>query len=149
MGHIPIPRLTWPNGELDGYTGFCTYHGAGCFEGMAAGPAISGRLGQLGETIPDDHPIWELEAGYLAAGLASIVLALSPRRIVLGGGVMQRSDVLERTRRRLRETLAGYVASPLITGDQVDYLVAPKYGQDAGLVGAFALAEAAHEVAER
>jgi len=149
MGHIPIPRLTWPNGELDGYTGFCTYHGAGCFEGMAAGPAISGRLGQLGETIPDDHPIWELEAGYLAAGLASIVLALSPRRIVLGGGVMQRSDVLERTRRRLRETLAGYVASQLITGDQVDYLVAPKYGQDAGLVGAFALAEAAYGVAGR
>ena len=60
-----------------------------------------------------------------------------------------RSDVLARTRRRLRETLAGYVASPQITGDLVGYLVAPKYGQDAGLVGAFALAEAAHEVAGR
>lgn len=143
MGHIPIPRLNWPDGHPDTYLGFCTYHGASCFEGLAAGPAISGRAGRPGETIPDDDPIWELEAGYLALGLASIVLALSPRRIIIGGGVLQRSDVLDRTRRRLRETLAGYVSRPEILGNQETYLVAPRFGQDAGLIGALALAQSA------
>lgn len=143
IGHLPIPRITWPDGRPDDYVGACAYHGGGCFEGLASGPAIGARAGRPAESIPNDDPIWELEAGYLALGLASVVLSLSPRRIVVGGGVMHRGDVLRRTRERLRDVLAGYVGRPEVTVPNETYVVPPRFGQDAGLVGAIALAEAA------
>ena len=143
IGHLPIPRIAWPDGRQDDYTGACSYHGGGCFEGLASGPAVGARAGRPAEEIPDDDPIWELEAGYLALGLATVVLALSPRRIVIGGGVMNRGNVLHRTRERLRDVLAGYVGRPEVTLSNDAYVVAPRFGQDAGLVGAIALAEAA------
>ena len=37
--------------------------------------------------LPDDHPAWELEARYLAFGLANFACTLSPARILVGGGV--------------------------------------------------------------
>lgn len=143
IGHLPIPRIAWPDGRMDDYAGACSYHGGGCFEGLASGPAVGARAGRPAEEIPDDDLIWELEAGYLAVGLASIVLALSPRRIVVGGGVLHRGNVLNRTRERLRDVLAGYVGRPEVTLPNDAYVVAPRFGQDAGLVGAIALAEAA------
>ena len=54
-----------------------------------------------------------------------------------------RSNVLNRTRERLRDVLAGYVGRPEVTLPNDAYVVAPRFGQDAGLVGAIALAEAA------
>jgi fructokinase len=67
MGHLLIPRR-----DDDDFPGVCPFHGS-CFEGMASGPALEGRWGQPAETLPDDHPAWELEAHYLALGLANIV----------------------------------------------------------------------------
>jgi fructokinase len=66
MGHIRLPRH--PD---DDYPGACPFHGD-CFEGMAAGPALEGRWGQRGETLPTDHPAWEIEAHYLAMGNESL-----------------------------------------------------------------------------
>ena len=63
MGHVRIPH-DW---EADPYPGCCLYHGD-CLEGLAAGPALEGRWGQRGETLPPGHPAWELEAHYLAGG---------------------------------------------------------------------------------
>jgi fructokinase len=143
IGHLPIPRIQWPDGRLDDFPGVCAYHGGRCFEGLASGPAVGARAGLPAEDVPDDDPIWELEAGYLAVGLATVVCALSPRRIVVGGGVMHRGDVLRRTRERLRDVLAGYVGRQEVTVPNRDYIVAPHFGQEAGLIGALALAEAA------
>jgi fructokinase len=143
IGHLPIPRIAWPDGRPDEYEGACSYHRGGCFEGLASGPAVGARAGRPAEDIPDDDPIWELEAGYLALGLATVVLALSPRRIVVGGGVMHRGNVLHRTRERLRDVLAGYVGRAEVTEPNDHYVVAPRFGQEAGLIGAIALAEAA------
>jgi fructokinase len=140
MGHIPVPRLTWLDGTPDAYEGFCPFHG-GCLEGLAAGPALLARLGAPAETVGADHPIWELEAGYLAEALAAYTLILSPQRIVLGGGVLQQGHLLDRVRRRLREVLNGYVQRPELLDAVDEYVVAPRFGQDAGLMGAFALAQ--------
>jgi fructokinase len=148
IGHLPIPRLPLSDGRLDDFPGVCAYHGGLCFEGLASGPAVGARAGRPAEDVPDDDPLWELEAGYLAVGLATIVCTLSPRRIVVGGGVMHRGDVLRRTRERLRDVLAGYVGRPEVTVPNGEYVVAPHFGQDAGLIGAIALAEAA-EAASR
>lgn len=133
MGHIRIPH-DW---ERDSFPGVCPYHGD-CLEGLASGPAIAARWGQEGEALPADHPAWELEADYLALGLVDLICALSPQRIILGGGVMRAPSLLERVRRRVLALLGDYVA-PLAAGVD-DYIVLPALGDRAGVLGAVALA---------
>jgi fructokinase len=135
MGHMRVPRD--PN---DGYLGCCAYHGD-CREGLACGPAIRQRWGALPEELPDDHPAWELEARYLASGLANIVLTLSPSRIVIGGGVMRRSVLLPLVRQGLLAQLANYVQASALVDDIDSYVIPPALGDRAGVLGAIALAE--------
>jgi fructokinase len=136
MGHIRIPH----DRDMDPYTGFCPYHGD-CLEGLAAGPAVEGRWGQRGETLPEDHPAWLLEADYLAFGLVNIICILSPQRIILGGGVMQQRQLFPLVRRRVRELLNGYIPVPAILDQIDDYIVPPGLGDRAGVLGAIALAQ--------
>jgi fructokinase len=117
----------------------CPHHGD-CWEGLASAPALAARWGQDPASLPDAHPAWELEADYLALGLANVVLVLSPERIVLGGGVMARANLMPTVRRKLGEVLGGYVASPALTDGLERYLVAPALGERAGVLGAMALA---------
>jgi fructokinase len=142
MGHILLPRLTWPDGRPDDFPGVCPFHGA-CFEGLASGPALQARLGFPAEAAGAEHPIWDLEVGYLASALATLALVLSPQRIVLGGGVMQQGHLLARVQQRLPQVLAGYLKRDEVQSSVDRYVVAPRFGQDAGLIGAFALAETA------
>ncbi len=134
MGHMLVPH-----DPDDGFAGCCPYHGD-CLEGLASGPAIRQRWDAPPEELPDDHPAWELEAGYLAAGLANLVLALSPRRIVLGGGVMSRSVLYPLVRQGLLDRLAGYVQAPPLIDDIDGYVVPPALGAHAGVLGTIALA---------
>ena len=60
----------------DPYPGGCPFHGD-CWEGLASGPAMAARWGRPGAELGADHPGWDLEAGYVAAGLANIALVLS------------------------------------------------------------------------
>jgi fructokinase len=66
---------------------------------------------------------------------------LSPKRIVLGGGVMQQPELLSRVRRRVVELLAGYVRAPAIVQEIERYIVPPALGGRAGVIGALALAQ--------
>lgn len=138
MGHVRIPH----DRESDPFEGFCPYHGD-CFEGLAAGPAIELRWGIPGESLPEDHPAWALEAEYLAAGIANIVLVLSPQRVVVGGGVMEQRHLFPMIRERVVELLHGYGVTEEIVNDIDDYIVPPALGDDSGIAGAFALAEMA------
>lgn len=144
MGHIPVPRQVWPDGSLDSFAGVCPFHGD-CLEGLASGPALGKRLGAPLENAPAGHAIWDLAAAYLAHALATYTLVLMPRRIVIGGGVVQGPALLARIQARLRSVLNGYVVRSEITDSIEQYVVAPHFGQDAGLAGAFALAVAAHQ----
>lgn len=137
MGHVPMPRLALPDGTLDPFDGACPFHRR-CLEGLVSGPAIAQRTGTHAHELGDDDPVWELVAGYLALGMATLTLVLSPERIVMGGGVMRRARLLERVRVALRRSLAGYVPRDVIATD--DFLVAPALGEDAGLEGAFLIA---------
>jgi fructokinase len=128
MGHIRVPH----DRAADPFEGCCPFHG-NCLEGLASGPAIAARWGMRGEALPDDHPAWALEAEYLAHGLASLSCILSPDRILLGGGVMQRKHLFPRIRARVCELLAGYVRMPGI--------LPPALGADAGILGAISLAK--------
>ena len=136
MGHIRIPH-DW---QRDPYKGYCSYHGD-CFEGLACGPAMNERWGQPAETLPADHPAWELEADYLALALVNFVCIVSPRKIILGGGVMHQSHLFPMVRQKLQNYLAGYLQSPLVEDEIDTYVVPPLLGDRAGGMGALALAK--------
>lgn len=140
VGHIRVPRDGDPDRAR--FAGVCPVHGD-CWEGVASGPAIARRCARPPEELSDDHPIWRIEAEYLALGLLSIVLIASPERVIVGGGVMDRSTLLEKTRIRLRELLAGYLEAPALAEDIGSYLVPPALGDRAGVLGAIALAQMA------
>ncbi len=128
MGHIRVPR----DRARDPFGGCCPYHGD-CLEGLASGPALEARWGCPPEMLPAEHAAWALEAHYLALAIQTWMCVLSPQRIVLGGGVMQRQRLFGMIREELAELLGGYVPACDI--------VAPQLGPRAGVLGALALAE--------
>lgn len=128
MGHIGVTRH-----PADGFEGACGAHGD-CLEGLAAGPAIRARWGEPGESLPDDHPGWEMIAWYLGRGVAQIALTVSPQAVVLGGGVLAR-DLHGLVEESAAAALGGYVPAPRVA--------APRFGARAGLMGTFVLAERA------
>jgi fructokinase len=125
--------------ERDPFTGVCPFHGD-CFEGLANGPAMEARWGQRAETLPREHPAWELEAHYLALALVNFICTLSPQRIIMGGGVMQQAHLFPLIRDRVVNLLNNYVQSPQILENIEQYVVPPSLGVRAGVLGALALA---------
>ena len=126
--------------------GVCPYHD-GCLEGLAAGPAIGARIGGDAKNLPDDHPVFELEAHYLAQMCVNLIVTVSPQKIVLGGGVMQRENILPMVRKETARLLNGYVQSPMITEKIDEYIVAPKLFPVSGLVGSYLIGKRALEKA--
>ena len=135
MGHMRVPR-----DASDGFAGACPFHGD-CLEGLASGPAIQARRGLPGEALAVDDPVWALEARYLALALANVITVLSPRRIVLGGGVMRHPRLLDDVRREVQRVLAGYVRARAILDAIETYIVGPRLGPRVGVLGALALAQ--------
>ncbi len=130
MGHIRIPRAA-----SDTFAGVCPYHGD-CLEGLATGPAIEARWGVPGADLPRDHAAWELEARYLALGVANYICTISPGMIVIGGGVMRQTQLYEMVREEVGRILGGYIG-------KLPEIVAPGLGELSGVLGALALAESA------
>ena len=143
MGHLRVPH-----DRNDDFVGSCPYHGD-CLEGLASGPAIAQRWGQAPGTLPQDHPTWPLEANYLGLAVASLVCTLSPRRIIMGGGVMEQPQLLPMVRQRVLEELNGYVQAAEILHRIDSYIVLPGLGDRAGVLGAIALAQRARGTGSR
>lgn len=135
MGHIRPPH----DRQADPYPGCCPFHGD-CLEGLASGPAIEERWGQPADSLPADHPAWPLEADYLGLALASFICTLSPQRIILGGGVMEQEQLFPLIRDRVQQLLADYIQAPEILQEIDRYIVPPALGNQAGVLGAMALA---------
>jgi len=140
LGHMLLrPHPDDPNPK-----GVCPYHN-GCGEGLAAGPAIGARVGGDAKNLPDDHPTFIIEADYLAQMCVNLILTVSPQRIILGGGVMQRQALFPLIRRRTQELLGGYVQSPAVLEHMDEYIVPPALFPVSGLVGAYLLGKRALE----
>jgi fructokinase len=133
LGHLPI--------QADAsFAGVCPFHGNACLEGVASAPALHARLGVAPESIADEHPVWKLEARYLAQLVSTCVLAYAPRRIVMGGGVLARRGLMARIHSEAAQILCGYIPrAELAPANIASYIVAPHFGERAGLMGAFAL----------
>jgi fructokinase len=144
MGHMRIPRH--PADPLQ--RGACPFH-PDCWEGWAAKAAIERRWGVGRQATDLTEPAdLALLAHYLAAGVANVICALSPQRVVLGGGIVlgggdaeHRERLLALVRRETQALLGGYLEAPELGADIARYLVAPALGEDAGVLGAIALAQ--------
>jgi fructokinase len=138
--HPEIGHLSPRRHLLDvGFRGVCPFH-QDCLEGLASGPAILARTGSSLQELDPAHPQWDIEADYLGQLCAQLVLTLSPQRIVMGGGVMRQIRLLPAIRERLRHWLGGYVNRSEILAQTDRYIVSPKLGTQAGILGALALA---------
>lgn len=138
MGHIRVPH----DRQHDPFEGSCPFHGD-CLEGLASGPAVRQRWGIPAEDLPMDHPAWALEAHYLALALSTFACTLSPQRIILGGGLMQRALLLPLIRQRVADLLNGYMGKLRSVEELNHYIVPPTLGHHAGLLGAILLAKEA------
>jgi fructokinase len=137
MGHVPVPHKPG-----DTFAGVCPFHG-GCLEGMASGPAVAARFGRRGEELDgtDQVAAVTLVAWYLAAGLSSLVYALAPERVVVGGGLGSMPGLVAATRRALVDRLGGYPGLPEHTDH--GFVVPAGLGGMAGPLGTLVLAEIA------
>ena len=140
VGHaLLVPHPDDPNPR-----GVCPYH-AGCIEGLAAGPAIGARVTGDAKDLPDDHPTFAIEAYYLAQMCVNLIMTLSPERIILGGGVMQRAGLMDKVRSETLRLLNGYIQSPAILEHIDEYIVYPELFPVSGLVGSYLIGKKALE----
>jgi fructokinase len=136
IGHLLVPPPQTKGVLFDGC--HCPFHHS-CMEGFASGAAIAARWGLKAEDLHADHPAWEEVATVLAAGMMNITLTLSPRRIILGGGVMQQPGLRDLVRSHTVRLLNGYITAQRVLHEMDQYLVAPGLGDSSGLCGALAL----------
>ncbi len=132
-GHILLQRH-----PSDSYAGKCPFHG-NCLEGLAAGPAIEERWGAKGIELKDRREGWELEAYYIAQACVNFTLVYSPRRIILGGGVMHQEQLFPLVRQQYEELMAGYVVTPELENLN-RYIVPCSLGDNQGVMGCLELA---------
>lgn len=130
-GHFKVPRAP---GDAE-FSGVCPFHGD-CLEGLAAGPAIAKRWGKTAAALPANHPAWDIQAWYLAHAALTLTAAVSPQRIIIGGGVSQAEGLHAKITATLRQISNGYFSQ--IDSDP-EFIAPPKLGQQAGIRGALLL----------
>lgn len=150
LGHIQVRA----DGDL------CNCGGRGCLEAYASGTNIARRARQLAaqhpesllaRTAPQDitaqtvlaalqagdtvtRQLWDDTLDLLAAGVASVINAFDPERVVIGGGITNFGDLLFPP---LRERVAGRAMPALAAG--VDICPAA-LAEHVGILGAAAVA---------
>lgn len=134
IGHFKPQKM-----KGDSFAGLCPYHGD-CLEGLASGPAIEARWGIRGENMPDSHPAWDMEAGYLAKACTTLAMVVSSQRVILGGSVGLRPALLQKVKKAVRVEVSDYL-SWLESDEAIDaFVMPPALGNNAGIYGAVALA---------
>lgn len=132
-GHILLMRH--PGDE---YGSCCPFH-KNCMEGLASGTAITGRWGKKGVELADRDEVWELEAFYIGQAIADYVLAYSPQKIILWGGVMHQEKLFGMVRSKAADMLGGYIPHDMLLHSMDEYIVPPALGEDPGIMGAIKL----------
>ena len=138
IGHIRVERH--PTDRT--FSGTCPFHGD-CLEGLASGPAIAARWEASLTEFSQDHPSLVLEGFYLGQLAVNLVLHHRPDVIIFGGGVSQTPGLLERIRHECLLLLGDYLPE-LASPDAMETLIgSPRLENDAGILGAFMLAQRA------
>ncbi|MBR0163107.1 MAG: ROK family protein [Lachnospiraceae bacterium] len=132
-GHVLLRRE-----EDDTFEGCCPSHGA-CFEGLASGVAIEKRWGRPAVELSDRPEVWDLESRYIAQALVGTICLLSPRIIILGGGVMEQAQLFPLIRGKVTQLLNGYLDTKELS-DMEHYIVPAACRGDQGILGCLILA---------
>ena len=132
-GHILLPIST-----DDGFSGICPYH-KNCFEGLASGPAMKKRYGTEPYLITDERA-WETEADYIAKAIMQYICCYSPKRIILGGGVMNSGRLFDPVRKKVLMYLNDYITARELS-DIESYIVPAGLSGNQGITGALHLAQ--------
>jgi fructokinase len=138
-GHPEAGHMLVRQRRDDHFAGVCFAHG-GCVEGLISGPALEARLGAPASNLGRDHAYWDLSGDYLAQLCMALILTTAPQRIVLGGGVGARPEMLNAARRHLLRHLNGYIDRYQTQAD-IDALLVPAVLEHSGLIGALGLAQ--------
>ncbi|MBQ0036815.1 MAG: ROK family protein [Firmicutes bacterium] len=117
------------------FVGPCPFHD-NCFESLASGPSIEKRYGTKAENLYDRDDVWQLEAYYIGQALCNCVMCYSPKKIILGGGVMHNEKLFEFVRKETLKDINGYIKKDEILNHIDEYIVSPKLGDNAGILGA-------------
>ena len=125
--------------ENDKFEGACPYH-KNCFEGLASGPAIKKRYGTEAFNLLGREDVWELEAEYIAKALMQYICCYSPKRIILGGGVMHVEKLFPLIRKKTLEYMNGYIDTAELR-DIDNYIVPAGLKGEQGIKGALYLAK--------
>ncbi len=136
IGHIRVPRH--PD---DHHTSSCPFH-ADCLEGLASGTAVRDRWGRSAENLGQMlSSAVQLEAWYLARGIAGLCAVIPVDLVVIGGGLSKLPGLHEETARALEEASGLY--PPIPFAEDGPQIATPTLGDDAGVRGAIELAEIA------
>ena len=141
IGHLRLRRAA-----DDEFAGICPFH-LDCIEGLVSGPALAERFGQPAAEVPEEHPWWDHVASDLGELVASVILTVSPEKVVLGGSVaLARANLLGRVRRQTVTALANYLTH-IDQRTVEDVVVLSKLGSSAGPLGAITFAQSAANLA--
>ena len=137
-GHIIVNKHPEDKGNC-----ICPYHDA-CLEGLAAGPSIEKRWNKKAYDLEDNDLAWEIESDYIAQALVNYILTVSPKKIILGGGVMHQERLFPLIRQKVTKLLNGYLNTPEIR-DMNNYIVPNSLNDNQGILGAMELGRQAYE----
>ena len=140
-GHIGINKHKEDKGKC-----ICPYHDH-CFEGLAAGPSIETRWGKKAYELVDNDLAWEIESEYIAQALVNYILTVSPKKIILGGGVMHQERLFPMVRQKVTKILNGYLNTKELS-DMDNYIVPNSLNDNQGILGAMELGRQALEEAK-
>ena len=106
-GHIRVPILK----DDENFEGVCSFH-KNCLEGLCTNVSIAKRLNKQVDDLPnesDENEVWDKVGYYLGICCANLTLTLSIEKIVIGGGVMNRTILYEKIRKHFHDCLKGYI----------------------------------------
>lgn len=132
-GHMRLNKLPYDSD----FPGVCPFHGD-CLEGLCTNISIAKRKGASVEDlpkIPDSDPFWAVLANYLAQACINLTLILSPQRIAIGGGILNRKILLPMIHKEFLKLLNEYVQHPLLK-DPAKYIIYPSLYPDNGAIAA-------------
>ncbi len=137
IGHWRLRRVAG-----DQFAGVCSFHGD-CVEGLISGPALAARFSRHPADVDAGDPAWHPVIADLAELIAALLLAYSPQKIVIGGGVtLKQQHLIGAALAEVPSRLSGYLGA--LDANALAAIIVPAVlGDDAGPRGALVLAEKA------
>jgi fructokinase len=136
-GHIRVNRH-----PEDSFKGICPIHGD-CLEGLVTNNAIKERKNlesvELCQNVSDEDPIWNFISYYIAQLCLNLLYLNSLQKILIGGGIINRTNLLRLIREHFISLNNSYIDNELLKENVQNYIDRTAFGNYSGILSAFAL----------